>query len=293
MKTDALFATIADTLASQMEQGVRPWSRPWSLGKARTAPDFAMPHNLSGRSYRGANAFWLLMIGQQRGYESACWLTYNQAGAVGGNVKKGEKGTAVFFWSFQEKVNEETGKKERKVWAKAYTVFNIAQCEGVAIPARRILTPAERDSAADDLATATGATIRHGGDRAFYAMLPDVVVIPIREAFTDSERYYGTLFHELGHWTGHTTRCAREFGKRFGDDAYAFEELVAELTAAFVCGSLGMQTTDREDHAAYLTSWARVLRNDPKAFVTAASKAQQAADYILATSEAEDVAEAA
>jgi antirestriction protein ArdC len=286
MKTDELFRTITDRIVAQMEAGVRPWARPWS--ERTTAADYALPHNIAGRPYRGANMFWLAMAQSARGYTSPVWLTFNQAKKAGGNVKKGEVGTPVFFWKFDEKVDPKTKKKTKTVWAKGYTVFNIAQVEGVKVPARRERTAAERHAEAEALMASTGADIHFGGNRACFIPALDMVQLPVREAFKAPDFFYATAFHELGHWTGHKTRLDREFGKRFGDQAYAFEELVAELTAAFVTGTLGLANPEREDHAAYLTNWLQVLKGDPKAFITAAGKAQAAADYILAKAEASD-----
>ncbi len=284
MKSAELFAQITDRIAAQIDAGVAPWRKPW------TATSGGPPRNLSGRVYRGANSFWLALAADAYGYgyASPVWLTFNQAKAAGGSVRKGEKGQFVFFWSFSEKVDEETGRPKKVVWAKVYTVFNIAQCDGVTIPDAPVRTEIERHAGADAIIAATGATIRHGGDRAFYHPSSDVVCVPRAENFKDRDAYYAIVFHEIGHWTGAKTRLDREFGKRFGDDAYAFEELVAELTAAFVCGAVGISNPDREDHAAYLGQWSRILKSDPKAFITAAGKAQAAADFILSAGARED-----
>jgi len=284
MKTDELFAQITDALLAKMEAGKLPWHKPWSA-------ETAAPHNLTGRAYRGANTFWLDLLRDAKGYSSPVWMTYNQAQAAGGSVKKGEKGTAVFFWNFSEKSNPDTGKVEKVVYAKAYTVFNLDQTENVRHKAADPLArPSvfERNDAAEALVAATGAQIVHGGDRACYVPTSDVIRMPVKEAFTTSDAYYSTLFHEIGHWTGSDKRLKRKFGKRFGDMAYAAEELVAELTAAYVCGALGFDNPARDDHAAYLQGWIKVLKADPKAFITAAGKAQAAADFILQAVEQEE-----
>ena len=290
MKTDDLFQEITDRLIGQMESGIAPWNKPWNSALAGFEP--SLPHNIAGRAYRGANVFWLMMVAQARGYESPVWLTFKQAQETGGSVRKGEKGTAVFFWHFDRKLNEETGKTEQTCWAKAYTVFNIAQCDGVKAPQAKPRTQAETVAEADALICATGAIIKHGGDAACYIPSLDIVRLPDREAFASVDGYYGTAFHELGHWTGSEKRLNRQFGKRFGDDAYAFEELVAELTAAFVNGALGLANPARTDHAAYLKHWMKILKADRRAFITAAGKAQAAADFIL-KAQTEEVAEAA
>lgn len=296
MRND-VFQQITDSIAAQLEQGVRPWSQPWT---ATQTDSRALPHNIAGRSYRGANVFWLWLIGQQRGYETPCWLTYKQAEAAGGNVRKGEKGSDVFFWKVGKVEDKETGEERKSFLVRQYKVFNIAQTEGIELPAEP--KPAERPeperiAAAEAMIAATGADIRHGGGEAFYMPSLDRVQMPPREAFHNADGYYSTLFHEVGHWTGHESRLNRTFGKRFGDDAYAFEELVAELTAAFVCSSQGFASIERPDHAAYIGDWLNVLKGDKRAFVTAAAAAQRAADLILgkakAEAEAEPVAEAA
>ena len=287
MKND-VFTEITNAITAQLENGVLPWTQPWREGASATG-SATMPHNIRGRPYRGANAFWLDLIGKSKGYGRPVWLTFNQAKDAGGSVKKGEKGTPVFFWKFDKKPDPANpGKLKETVFVKGYTVFNLDQCEGVACPEPRARPLAERVDAAEALANATGAAIQWGGARAFYSPHFDSVQMPERGSFKSADGLYGTLFHELGHWTGHDSRLKREFGRRFGDEAYAFEELVAELTAAFICGSQGFTAPARPDHASYLASWLKVLKGDPRAFITAASAAQKAADFILATQTAED-----
>lgn len=276
-KSADLFAQITDRIATQIEAGVAPWRKPWTATEVSGAP-----RNLAGRVYRGGNFFWLSLVADAKGYPTSVWGTYNQIAAAGGSVRKGEKATPVFFWSFSEKTNEQTGKVEKLVWAKAYNVFNAAQCDGLEIEAPAPKSDVVRHAEADAVIAATGAVIRHGGDRAFYSPVGGYIGLPHDRDFVDVDAYYATAFHEIGHWTGAASRLDRAFGKRFGDDAYAMEELVAELTAAYVCASVGIGNPDREDHAAYLGHWARILRADPRAFITAAGKAQAAADYILA-----------
>lgn len=285
-----LFQEITDRITAQLATGVRPWAQPWKAGA--TLQTVELPHNIAGRQYRGANAFWLLMAQQAHGYARPLWLTFKQALDHGGNVRKGEKGTAVFFWKFDAREDKDTGEIKRSVMVRQYTVFNIAQCDNLEIPALQPTKPLfERIEAAEALAAGTGAVIHFGGARAFYSPTRDEVHMPAREAFRSADGLYSTLFHELGHWTGHSSRLAREYGKRFGDEAYAFEELVAELTAAFVCGSQGFASVEREDHAAYLGSWLKVLKQDSRAFITAAAHAQRAADLILKNTFGEETGE--
>lgn len=275
-----VFDKIAATIAGKLEMGVRPWAKPWtSQGCA-----LAMPHNIEGRAYRGANVFWLWMEQEARGYEHPVWLTFKQAQAKGGSVRKGEKGVPVFFWSRTKRKDKATGEERDSFFAKAYTVFNVAQCEGIEMP--QVEAPAarpekDRIAAADALMTATGADIRYGGNRAFYAPTMDRIQLPAFEDFVSVDGFYSTAFHELGHWTGAEHRLKRTFGRAFGDEAYAFEELVAELTAAFVCASQGFASVERPDHADYIGAWIKRIRSNPEAFIQACSKAQAAAEFIL------------
>lgn len=279
MTNTDVFQQITDSIVSQLETGVRPWAKPWREGVGFEG----YPRNLNGRPYRGANVFWLQMRADSHGYTAPVWATFNQVKAAGGSVRKGEKGTLVFFWKFDKKRDEKTGELKNTVMVRTYVVFNVAgQCEGVTVPEQRAKPMAERVADAEALATATGARIGWGGNKAFYSPAFDSVQMPPREAFKSADGLYGTLFHELGHWTGHDSRLKRDFTGRFGSEAYAFEELVAELTAAYVCGASGFYAAPREDHAAYLASWLKVLKGDKRAFITAASQAQKAADFILA-----------
>lgn len=294
MSKNDTFKEISDLIAAQLEQGVTPWIKPW---KAGMSPDTFMPHNATtGKNYRGANVMYLMAVQSVKNYESAAWLTFNQANKLKGHIKKGERGTPVFYWHFGTEIDKVTGEEKTTVRARSYTVFNIAQTEGVELPERKtqILTPAERNAKAESLIAATGAKIRHGGDSAFYMPSFDQIQMPVAEAFKSIEDYYSTLFHELGHWTGHESRLDRKFGAKFGDSAYAFEELVAELTSAFVCGANGFTATVREDHAQYIAGWIKKLREEPRAFIDAAGKAQKAADFIMAeASEESEVTETA
>lgn len=288
MKADDLFARITDAIAAQLERGVRPWSKPWTSQPGV----LTMPHNIEGRAYSGGNVFWLWLQQEVMGYPTACWMTFNQAKARGGTVPKG--GTPVYFYGASKKVNEATGKEESRPFAKVFYVWNIAQVEGLTVAPPATVEPApefERIAAADALMAATGAVIRHGGAKAFYSPDYDSIQLPERADFVSADGYYSTAFHELGHWTGAEKRLNRTFGKKFGDDAYAFEELVAELTSALICGSQGFASLDREDHASYLANFLRILKADPKAFSKAASEAQKAAKLILESQGAANASE--
>jgi antirestriction protein ArdC len=226
---------------------------------------------------------------QDRAYTAQTWLTFKQAQAEGGQVRKGETGTTVVYagqftpgdGTTEDDSDAETPARRPRAYLRSYTVFNVEQVDG--LPPTAAPAPVEApmvDEAAQAFIHKTGATVHHGGDRAFYAPGPDVVQVPHVRQFRDAAAYLGTLTHELVHWTGHADRLARQFGQRFGDQAYAMEELVAELGAAFVCAGLNVSAEPRGDHAAYLAEWLTVLKADRRAVFTAAAQAQRAADYM-------------
>ena len=285
MKTD-IYEKVTNQIVASLEQGVRPWVRPWSAGNAEGR--IVLPRRGNGVPYRGINILMLWGASFDGGYASPFWLTYKQAQEKGAQVRKGEKGSTVVFASSMTRTETGEGgeESERSIpFLKGYTVFNVEQIDGVEdhYPPQLDSPPLpefERIERADSFVAATGAVIRHGGNRAFYQPATDTVQMPPCQAFRDPIAYYGTLIHELTHWTGHESRLDRQFGKRFADKAYAFEELVAELGAAFVSAELGLTPEPREDHAAYLGHWLDVLKADKRAIFTAASQAQRAADYL-------------
>lgn len=275
-------AKIVDAL----EKGVAPWVKPWS-GDAGVPTLSGMPRNaVTGRAYHGGNVLVLWCAG----YADPRWLTFKQALALGGCVRKGERGTTVCFWTSvpskkaadatAEGGGEETTKGRKRLICRAYTVFNVEQVDGLALDAEAPTAPAEL-GVADAVAERVGAKVTRGGSKAFYSPTADAIAVPVRAAFTDEGAYDGTLLHELTHWTGHKSRCDRDFSKskRFGDDAYAFEELVAELGSAFACAQLGV--VGRLQHTEYLCHWAKVLKGDRYAIFTAAKLAEKAVDFIL------------
>lgn len=288
MKAD-FYQRITDRIVSELEQGVRPWLKPWSAANAEGR--ITRPLRASGQPYNGINVLNLWAEAMARGFACPTWMTFRQAKELGGFVRKGETGSLVVYASTFSKTetDEATGQDAEKdiPFLKAYCVFNVEQIEGLperfaATPAPR-LDPVTRDVEADAFFARTGATIRHGGNRAFYAQGEDVVQLPPFEAFRDPESYYATLAHEMTHWTKHKKRLDREFGrKRWGDEGYAAEELVAELGAAFLCADLDITPEPREDHAAYIASWLKVLKDDKRAIFTAAAHAQRAADWLHA-----------
>jgi len=223
---------------------------------------------------------------QAKGYERGEWATYQQWQERGAQVRKGEKATTVVFFKFANDASEtedgETPKSgSRLLFTRGYAVFNAAQVDGYTPKVEDERPIQERIAHAETFFTSIGASMRHGGNQAYYAPASDHIQMPPFAAFEESVAYYATLAHEHTHWTAHTSRCDRQLGKRFGDMAYAAEELIAELGAAFVSAHLGLSTEPREDHAQYINSWLKVLKADSKAIFTAASKAQQATGWLI------------
>lgn len=286
MPTD-VYQRITDQIVAELEKGVRPWLRPWNAEHA--AGRISRPLRANGIPYRGINVLMLWAAATAQGLAAPLWLTYKQAQELGAQVRKGEKGSLVVYANTIKRTeqDEATGEDmEREIpFMKGYTVFNAEQVEG--LPAHfyavqePALEPAARIERAESFFAATGAVIREGGDRAFYSMAEDRVQMPPFVAFKEPEAYYATLAHELTHWTKHEKRLARDFGrKRFGDEGYAMEELVAELGAAFVCADLALTPAPRAEHAAYIASWLKALKDDKRAIFAAAAHAQRAADYL-------------
>lgn len=286
MKHD-IYQRITNHIVDQLEQGVRPWTQPWKGGEA--SGRIIRPLRANGIAYRGINVVMLWSIATERGYIAPHWMTYRQAQELGGQVRKGEQGSLVVYASSinRTEIDETTGEEnERDIpFLKGYTVFNAEQVDGLPerfrLVAMPMPEPVERIARAEDFFARTGATIRHGGNRAYYTAAEDRIQLPPFELFRDPESYYATLAHECVHWTKHPARLDRDLGrKRFGDEGYAAEELVAELGSAFLCADLDLVPETREDHAAYIASWLKVLKNDSRAIFTAAAHAQRAADYL-------------
>lgn len=280
-----VYSRVTDRIIADLEQGVRPWLKPWTTDNAAEGITRPLRHN--GTPYRGINVLLLWGEAMAKGCACAIWMTYRQADELGAHVKKGEQGSMVVYADrFTKTETTDQGEEiEQDIpFMKAYTVFNVEQIEG--LPAHYYTTPESKGEplqlidSAERFFAATGATFRHGGNQAFYAPGPDLIQLPPPEAFNDAESYAATKAHELTHWTAHPTRLARVLGKRFGDNAYAAEELIAELGAAFLCADLGITPEPRDDHAAYLAHWLKVLREDKRAIFSAAAHAQRAVDYL-------------
>ncbi len=285
MKAD-LYTRVTDQIIASLEKGVRPWMQPWSA--ANTTGRIVRPLRANGLPYQGVNVLMLWAEAVERGFNAPSWMTFKQAKELGGHVRKGERGSLVVYASklIRSEENAETGEETTRQipFLKGYTVFNVEQIDGLPdsfrTPAPPRLETVERIEHADRFVTGTGAIVRHGGNRAFYAQRADYIQMPGLQAFRDRESYYATLMHELTHYAGHPSRLGRTFGKRFADKAYAVEELVAEMGAAFLCADLDLTPQPREEHASYLAHWLDVLKADKRAIFTAASAAQRAADYL-------------
>lgn len=276
----SIYERITDQIVQAIESGAAgEWRMPWHHNGSPTT----RPLNVDrGAPYRGVNTLILWAAAEEAGYDTGYWGTYRQWSSRGAQVRKGERGTGVVFWRQVEDENEteENGDPKKRLIARGYTVFNAAQVDGWEPPSVHVLSGSLRDEAADRFAANTGVEIQHRGDRAFYAPGFDRVVVPTFEQFRAPDGYYSTLFHELGHATGHKSRVGRDLTGRFGSEAYAMEELVAELTSAFVCADLGIACEPRADHAAYVANWLKVLKSDVRAVFTAASQAQRAAGWM-------------
>jgi len=296
MKQD-VYERITNKIMAELEKGVRPWMKPWSAEHA--AGRITSPLRANGIPYRGINVLMLWADSVEKGYNAPIWITFKQAQELGGHVRKGESGSLVVYASTFSKTKTDAGsgaEVERDIpFLKGYTVFNAEQVEGLPphfyAPAQAPLDPVQRIGRAEEFFSATGADIRHGGNRTFYSYGEDRIQLPPCETFKDAESYYATLAHEAAHWTRHESRLERDFGrKRWGDEGYAMEELVAELGAAFICADFGIAPEGRDDHASYIASWLKVLKDDKRAIVTAASHAQRAADFLSAFSASEETA---
>lgn len=296
MKRD-LYSEVSARIAAELEAGAAPWVKPWSA-----TPGANAPHNAAtGRPYSGCNIVLLWMATASKGWATPRFLTFKQALELGGNVRKGEHGTKVYFVKqiTVRDTSEPAGSDDAHRtfgMMREYTVFNVAQCEK--LPARVTDPDAKaprngdaRDVIADEFLKATGADIREGAGEAFYVPSRDFISMPAFGAFKGADHFYATVFHELGHWTGAKPRLGRDLRNRFGTSAYAAEELVAELCAAFLCAEFAIDGELR--HAGYIANWAKLLRDDSRAFFTACSKAQAAADYLRGVAIAEPIAEAA
>ena len=280
----SLYAEVTAQIVADLEQGRFPWVQPWD----ETRCGCGIPCNAAtGRPYSGINVLLLWSAAVAGGYRTQQWLTFRQALALGAHVRKGEKGVVVCYADRftprleAERAHDEDREARQIAFLKRFIVFNADQCDGLAVAAEASgpVDEADRIAAADALIAASRAHIRIGGGQAFYAPQADVVQLPPMAAFHDPINWYRTALHELGHWTGHSSRLARDQGGPFGSERYAREELVAEICSAFVCAALSVRPTVR--HADYVGTWLDVLRADERAIFRAAGQAARAAEWLL------------
>jgi antirestriction protein ArdC len=297
MRAD-VYQRITDQIVCDLEKGVRPWMKPWNAEHA--AGRITRPLRGNGIPYQGINVLMLWSAAMEKGYAAPIWMTFKQAQEFKAHVRKGEQGCLVVYADkiVRTETDAKTGDEIEQAipFMKGYTVFNVEQIDGLPERFYARVEPrgetVQRIASAESFFAATGATVRHGGNRAFYSPASDHVQMPPFEAFRDAESYYATLAHEETHWTRHPSRLNRDFGrKRYGDEGYAMEELVAELGSAFLSADLDLTPEVRDDHASYIASWIKVLKDDKRAIFSAASHAQRAADFLHGL-QAKDVAQA-
>ena len=282
-----IYTRITNQIVSHLEKGVRPWVRPWNAEHAAGRITRPLRHN--GKPYSGINVLSLWASAMAQNFAAPIWMTFKQASELDTHIRKGEKGSLVVYADSikRKETDEKTGDEiDREIpFLKGYTVFNVEQIEGLPEVYYPKVAPnpdsVPRIDHAEKFFAALGATIRHGGNRAFYSIAADVIQMPPFESFQDADSYYATLAHECTHWTGSKARLDRDFGgHRFGSEGYAVEELVAELGAAFLCADLELALEPREDHASYIATWLKVLATDNRGVFTAAAHAQRAAEFI-------------
>lgn len=275
MKND-IRDTIAAKFVEALNAGTIPWRKPWTGG--------ARPHNVVSRKpYRGGNLMYLALIQQLKGYATGQWLTFKGATQLGGKIKAGEKATAIMFWTFLKKVDKDTGKEKKVPFLRYYNVFNVDQTEGCTLPVveRKEFSPiAEAEKIFHGMPNRPKVSVIES-DRAFYVPSADSVTLPNPSQFVNPESFYATAFHELAHSTGHKSRLNRDFGMTFGSEPYSKEELIAEMTAAFLSAECGILDAVEDNSKAYVQHWATFCGKEPRVIVDAAGAAQKAADYIL------------
>lgn len=284
--TASIYDTITNQIIAALERGTGDYTLPWH----RSSAPLTRPVNAVTReAYRGVNVLALWASAEAQDFGHGLWATYRQWQSLGAQVRKGEKASPIVFYKvFDSRDDDQAEERDNstRIFAQASHVFNASQVEGYALPEVSECGNFEPIPQADSFVAGTGASVRVHGDSAHYTPSTDTITMPDRERFfatsSDSaaQNWYATLLHELVHWSGADHRLARTFGKRFGDDAYAMEELVAELGSAFLCGDLGLSASPRPDHASYLANWLKVLKADNRAIFTAASAAAKAADWL-------------
>jgi antirestriction protein ArdC len=284
-----LYRTVTDKIVAAIEAGAGEFVMPWHVGAVTGRPLNA----LTGHAYRGVNVITLWAEAVTAGYGTGWWASYRQWGRLGAQVRRGEHGSIIVFYNrLNTAPTDDLDESDQyRLVARASRVFNLDQVHGWDPPESTKPSMVDILAEVEAFITATSAVIVHGGHSACYRRVEDRIEMPPRDRFrgsptsSPSEAYYGTLLHELTHWTGAPHRLDRTFGNRFGDNEYAVEELVAELGAAFLCADLDIANEPRPDHAAYVASWLQVLKDERRAIVTAAARANGAVSYLQALSD--------
>jgi antirestriction protein ArdC len=277
------YADITNRIIASLEAGTAPWRRPWDPSKV---PSGGPRNGVSGHRYRGINTLLLGMTPEMFASGDPRWLSYKQATEKGWQVRKGEKATTIFFFKKVELRGDgraDDGEETRTVPVlRSYPVFHASQVDGIPadVPSTITEAPWRTPESASVVVACSGVVLREGGDRAFYSPSADHVQMPPRVAFKSPEGWASTILHELGHWSGHPSRLDRNLTGRFGTQAYAMEELRAELASAFIGNELGIPA-GIDNHASYLSSWLDVLRKDKREIFRASADAQRIADYLL------------
>lgn len=284
---------LTDKIISELENGVVPWEKPW-----KGSHSFNRPINaLTGKGYQGGNALYLFLESQQKGYNDPRWCTYNQASENGWQVKKGQKGTLIEFWKFHDEklikdssgkpLFDEHGKAKKELIERKtpivlhYYVFNAKQIDGIPPFIIQNKTTFEKVEKAEEILKKSGAIICHDqSDRAYYSSTKDEIHLPDKVTFSNKEGYYSTALHELGHWTGHESRLNRDLKHSFGTEGYAKEELKAEIASAFLSFETGLEPNIGQ-HASYIKSWIKILKEDKNEIFRAARDAELISNYVM------------
>ena len=274
------YQQITNQIIEALESGVKPWVCPWNKTEQSGIPSNAS----TSASYNGMNIMLLWMSATMQGFSSSSWMTFKQAKEKGGQVRKGEKGTHIFFYNMIEKKEKGSDEVERYAMLKTYTVFNLDQIDGLPDSMRSHVVTASETSTISSLEhvehflNATGASIVYNGQRASYRPSTDEIVIPDMSRFSSTEDLYATTLHELTHWTGHKTRLERKNNNVFGSKDYAFEELIAELGSVFLMADLGI--VGEVQHESYIANWLTALKDDKRYIFKAASQASKAHQFL-------------
>ncbi|KFA96686.1 ArdC family protein [Vibrio sp. ER1A] len=285
------YQEVTNQIIEALEQGIKPWSCPWDVTQAS-----GMPTNfMTQKEYQGMNIMLLWMSAQMNRFSSSKWLTFKQAKELGGQVRKGEKGTHIFFYKMVEKKSNEGNGDEKEAYPmlKTFVVFNLDQVEGLSDTNSETVVRDEVTliDEVEHFIRSTEAKISYCGQKAFFRPSTDEVVIPEHDRFHSTADLYATIMHELTHWTGHKTRLDRDSKGKFGSKDYAFEELIAELGAAFLMADFGI--IGEVQHESYIASWLEVLKNDKRYIFKAATQASKAHQYLKAFLEEQSISKAA